>query len=69
MQQRVGYSKVYKYWLMLKCGLELEKGETNIGLKQIWELYEIWCFLIMKRLVMKIFDIDPEKDQEDYLAR
>ncbi len=69
MQQRVGYSKVYKFWLMLKCGLELEKGETNIGLKQIWELYEIWCFLIMKRLVMKIFDIDPEKDQEDYLAR
>lgn len=68
MQQRIGYNKVYKYWLMLKCGLELEKGETNIGLKQIWELYEIWCFLIMKRLVMKIFEIDP-KNQEDYLAR
>jgi hypothetical protein len=68
MQQRVGYDKVYKYWLMLKCGLELEKGETNIGLKQIWELYEIWCFLIMKRLVMKIFEINPN-DREDYLAR
>ena len=68
MQQRVGYSKVYKYWLMLKCGLELEKGETNIGLKQIWELYEIWCFLIMKRLIMKIFKIDVE-NQQDYLAR
>lgn len=68
MQQRVGYDKVYKYWLMLKCGLELEKGETNIGLKQIWELYEIWCFLIMKRLVMKIFEINPN-DKEDYLAR
>ena len=59
MQQRSGYRNVYKYWQMLKCGLSLEQGNTNIGMKQIWCLYEIWCFLVMKRLVCKILDLDP----------
>lgn len=48
LQQRMGYSKIYKAWLMLKNSLELIDGKTDIGMKQIWELYEIWCFLVMK---------------------
>lgn len=59
LQQRSGYRNIYKYWQMLKCGLSLEQGNTNIGMKQIWRLYEIWCFLVMKRLVCKILDLDP----------
>ena len=59
LQQRSGYRNVYKYWQMLKCGLSLEQGNTNIGMKQIWKLYEIWCFLVLKRLVCKTMGIDP----------
>ena len=59
LQQRSGYRNIYKYWQMLKCGLSLEQGNTNIGMKQIWRLYEIWCFLVMKRLVCKILNLDP----------
>lgn len=59
LQQRSGYRNVYRYWQILKCGLSLEQGNTNIGMKQIWKLYEIWCFLVMKRLVCKIMDINP----------
>lgn len=59
LQQRSGYRNIYKYWQMLKCGLSLEQGNTDIGMKQIWRLYEIWCFLVMKRLVCKILDLDP----------
>lgn len=59
LQQRSGYRNIYKCWQMLKCGLSLEQGNTNIGMKQIWRLYEIWCFLVMKRLVCKILDHDP----------
>ena len=58
LQQRMGYSKIYKAWLMLKNSLELIDGKTDIGMKQIWELYEIWCFLIMKRLIAKVLCID-----------
>jgi len=59
LQQRSGYRNIYKFWQMLKCGLSLEQGNTNIGMKQIWKLYEIWCFLVMKRLVCKTLCIDP----------
>ena len=59
LQQRSGYRNIYKYWQMLKCGLSLEQGNTNIVMKQIWRLYEIWCFLVMKRLVCKILNLAP----------
>ena len=61
LQQRMGYSKIYKAWLMLKKSLELVDGKTDIGMKQIWELYEIWCFLVMKRLIAKVLELDLQK--------
>lgn len=38
--------------------LDLVEGKTDIGMKQIWELYEIWCFLVMKRLIAKVLGLD-----------
>ena len=64
LQQRMGYSQVYKAWLMLKNSLDLVAGKTDIGMKKIWELYEIWCFLVMKRLIAKVLDLDVAKPNE-----
>ena len=64
LQQRMGYSQVYKAWLMLKNSLDLVAGKTDIGMKKIWELYEIWCFLVMKRLIAKVLDLDVTKPNE-----
>ena len=58
LQQRSGYSKIYKAWLMLKNSLDLVDGKTDIGMKKIWELYEIWCFLVMKRLIAKVLGLN-----------
>lgn len=58
LQQRSGYSQIYKAWLMMKNSLDLVDGKTDIGMKKIWELYEIWCFLVMKRLIAKVLDLD-----------
>ena len=58
LQQRSGYSQIYKAWLMLKSSLDLVDGKTDIGMKKIWELYEIWCFLVMKRLIAKVLNLD-----------
>lgn len=63
LQQRTGYAQIYKAWLMLKNSLDLVEGQTNIGTKQIWELYEIWCFLVMKRLIAKVLDLDWNKSE------
>lgn len=64
LQQRMGYSKVYKAWLMLKNSLDLVDGKTDIGTKKIWELYEIWCYLVMKRLIAKVLELDLSKPNE-----
>lgn len=68
LQQRSGYSQIYKAWLMLRNSLDLVDGKTDIGMKKIWELYEIWCFLVMKRLIAKVLDLnlkDTEHVRED----
>lgn len=57
LQKRTGYAQVYRYWLMLQCGLSLFDGSTNIGMKQIWELYELWCFLKMKEIIVSLESI------------
>lgn len=62
LQQRMGYSQIYKAWLMLKNSLDLVDGKTDIGMKKIWELYEIWCFLVMKRLIAKVLGLDVEEN-------
>lgn len=63
LQQRTGYCQIYKAWMMLKNSLDLVAGKTDIGMKKIWELYEIWCFLIMKRLIADILEIDLNNDE------
>ena len=58
LQQRSGYSQVYRYWIMLQNGLDLIQGDTSVGVQPIWRLYELWCFLKLKQLVCKVLDID-----------
>ena len=61
LQQRSGYSQVYRYWIMLQNGLDLVQGDTSVGVQPIWKLYELWCFLKVKQLVCKVLEIDPRK--------
>lgn len=60
LQKRTGYAQVYCYWFILQSGLDLHQGTTQIGVRPIWELYELWCFLKMKQLVADILGIDLE---------
>lgn len=64
LQQRSGYSQVYRYWIMLQNGLALIEGDNNIGVQPIWKLYELWCFLKVKRLVEETLDLDRHKSQD-----
>lgn len=65
LQQRNGYQQVYRYWLLLQNGLNLIEGETSVGIQPIWKLYELWCFLKIKRYVMELLDIDLVNQPED----
>ena len=57
LQKRSGYAQVYRYWLMLQKGIELYEGSTQIGVRPVWELYELWCFLKMRKMVADILGL------------
>ena len=67
LQNRVGYQQIYKDWLKLKRGIDLYNGAANIGTLQIWEIYELWCFIKMKRLVAEVLGIDKDKPSHEQL--
>lgn len=54
MKRARGYSEIYKNWLLLQCGYELEDGIRKLEVKDISELYEIWCFIKVKNMVQSI---------------
>ena len=66
LQSRKGYQQLYKDWLKLRKGIDFYNGATNIGTLQIWEIYELWCFLKMKRMVRKLLGYDPKKPNSEY---
>lgn len=67
LQSRVGYQQIYKDWLKLKRGIDLYNGAANIGTLQIWEIYELWCFIKMKNLVAEVLGIDKNKPSHEQL--
>ncbi len=58
---RPGYFQIYQHWLTIQKGIELHNGNKSVGLLAIWQLYEKWCFIMIKRIVGEILQIeDPE---------
>lgn len=45
LQQKSGYSLVYQSWHKLKYYLDVFGDEASVSVKNIAELYEVWCFL------------------------
>ena len=64
LQKRTGYAQLYKYWLLLQKGIELFEGANAIGVRPIWELYELWCFLKMRQMVADILGLHFENPNE-----
>jgi hypothetical protein len=62
LQKASGYSTIYKSWIMLNSGLKFLEGIQKIELKNIAELYQIWCFLEIKNVLQKILGKDNPDD-------
>lgn len=67
LQNRVGYQQIYKDWLKLKRGIDFYNGSASIGTLQIWEIYELWCFIKMKKLVAAAMGIDYNNPAHEQL--
>jgi len=68
LQSRAGYQQIYKDWIKLRRGIDLYNGASNIGTLQIWEIYELWCFIKMKRMVKQLLHIEKENPAYEKLV-
>lgn len=51
MKQAQGYKTIMEKWVELQQGYELEEGMRRLEVKDICDLYEIWCFIKVKNIV------------------
>lgn len=51
LQQKTGYSAVYRVWQELKFYLEVFGNQSSISMKSVAEIYEVWCFLCLKQIL------------------
>lgn len=51
LQQKTGYSAVYRVWQELKFYLDVFGSQSSISMKSVAEIYEVWCFLCLKQIL------------------
>ncbi len=61
LQKAPGYSSLFRYWIILKRGISFLDGVNKIELKNIADLYQIWCFIEMKNMIQNVLNKSPEQ--------
>lgn len=56
LQQKTGYSTVYRIWQELKFYLDMFGNQSSISMKSVAEIYEVWCFLCLKQILEQDLD-------------
>jgi predicted component of viral defense system (DUF524 family) len=54
LQNRFGYSKIYRAWISLKRYFYLLGDDSAISVRNIAQLYEIWCFLTVRDTLIEL---------------
>jgi len=61
LQEAAGYSKVYKVWQQLKYYLNDSLGKSQLSMKSVADIYEIWCFLEVKSIIESLGFVQQSK--------
>lgn len=56
MKQGLGYKTILEKWIALQQGYELAEGLQRLEVKDISDLYEIWCFIKVKNIVQEVLN-------------
>jgi predicted component of viral defense system (DUF524 family) len=64
LQKATGYSTILRSWIMLNSGLKFLDGIQRIDLKNIADLYQIWCFLEIKGILQRLLRKEKPDDVE-----
>lgn len=54
LQQKTGYSTVYRVWQELKFYLDVFANQSSISMKSVAEIYEVWCFITLKNILCEL---------------
>ncbi|MGL5153269.1 MAG: DUF2357 domain-containing protein, partial [Clostridium sp.] len=52
-----GYREIYKYYLMLQKGLNINSNVFSLSIKDISVLYEYWCFIKINALLKNRYNL------------
>lgn len=52
LQQKTGYCAVYHVWQELKFYLDLFANQSQVSVKSVAEVYEVWCFLTLRKILI-----------------
>ncbi|WP_268904987.1 restriction endonuclease-like protein [Dasania phycosphaerae] len=58
LQQKTGYSAVYRVWQELKFYLDVFGNQSSISMKSVAEIYEVWCFFCLKQILEQDLGFD-----------
>jgi len=53
LHQKAGYANVYRVWQQLKLYLDVFSQHASISIKSVAELYEVWCVLELRRVLIE----------------
>lgn len=69
LQQKTGYSTVYRIWQELKFYLDVFGRQSSISMKSVAEIYEVWCFLCIKQILEHDLGFELTKNTPTKLAQ
>jgi len=69
LQRDVNYSNVYRTSILLRKSFSLAEGLYRMETKNIAELYEIWCFIQVYKIVSRVSGVEPEHCNRPELSR
>lgn len=52
LQQKAGYSAVYRIWQELKFYLDVFDNQASVSMKSVADIYEVWCFLTLRNILI-----------------
>lgn len=67
LQQKTGYSAVYKTWQELKYYLDVFAKHSTVSMKSVAEIYEIWCFLEIRKTLMDVLGFKEKNHHKSKL--
>ncbi|WP_447471764.1 DUF2357 domain-containing protein [Vibrio harveyi] len=67
LQQKTGYSTVYKTWQELKYYLDVFAKHSTVSMKSVAETYEIWCFLEIRKTLIDVLGFQEKNHHKSKL--